>query len=226
MRSGAVRIVLISLILTGGRPFSVLGFSCAKAGDESRLAPPAAAPVDKKRIASRRFMGIAFCNNEVAVIIGAFGNRQFKGDRDMSSMISPEIRELQQKQEDMRVELAKTQGEVSIIKHNSERNDRQTNKQFVAFFITMFLAVASCLIGTSIFQTDALRREMNVKFDAVNQRMDALDRRMEKLEKSIEELKEVIRDQKRTVSLPTRKAARPFLTSIPSQARRTEASAP
>ncbi len=88
----------------------------------------------------------------------------------MSSIINPEVRELQQKYEEMRVNPAKTQGEVGEIKRNSERNDRQTNKQFVIFLITMTIAVAGSLIGASIFQTDALRREMNARFEPVNQR--------------------------------------------------------
>jgi peptidoglycan hydrolase CwlO-like protein len=128
----------------------------------------------------------------------------------MSATINPEIRDLQQKVEEMRVNLARTQGEIEIIKHNSERNDRQTIKQFVIFTITMLIAVVTCLVGTSIFQTDALRREMsarfdtvnqrfetvNQRFDTVNQRFDSIDKRMEKLEKSLEELKQDIRSRK------------------------------
>jgi peptidoglycan hydrolase CwlO-like protein len=63
----------------------------------------------------------------------------------------------------------------------------------------MLIAVVSCLIGTSIFQTDALRREMNAKFetvnqriDTVNQRIDSVDKRMGRLEKSLEEIKKEI----------------------------------
>ncbi len=107
----------------------------------------------------------------------------------MSATINPEIRDLQQKIEEVRITLAKTQGEIEIIKHNSERNDKQTTKQFVPFFIGMLIAVVGSLVGTSIFQTDALRREMSVRFDAVNQRM-------ERIEKSIDELKEEIQSQR------------------------------
>jgi septal ring factor EnvC (AmiA/AmiB activator) len=63
----------------------------------------------------------------------------------------------------------------------------------------MLIAVVSCLIGTSIFQTDALRSEMNAKFetvnqriDTVNQRIDSVDKRMGRLEKSLEEIKKEI----------------------------------
>lgn len=125
----------------------------------------------------------------------------------MNATINPEMRDLQQKVEEMRINLAKTQGEVEIIKHNSERNDRQTIKQFVIFTVTMLIAVISCLIGTSVFQTDALRRETNAKFDAVNQRfdsvdkrfdsvdkrMDSFDKRLERIEQSLDEIKREIR---------------------------------
>jgi peptidoglycan hydrolase CwlO-like protein len=128
----------------------------------------------------------------------------------MSATINPEFRDLQQKVEELQINLAKTQGEIAIIRHNSERNDRQTITQFVIFTVTMLIAVVSCLIGTSIFQTDALRREMNAKFDAINQRfetinqrfdtvdkrMDSVDKRMERLEKSLEEIRREIVSKK------------------------------
>ena len=113
----------------------------------------------------------------------------------MNATINPEFRELQQKVEDMRITLAKTQGELESIRHNTERNDRQTLKQFVIFTITMLIAVVTCLIGTSIFQTEALRREMNARFDAVNQRQATLEKQ---LEKSVEELKAEIRALRET----------------------------
>ncbi len=116
----------------------------------------------------------------------------------MNATINPEFRELQQKVEEMRVNLAKTQGEIEIIKHNSERNDRQTIKQFVIFTITMLIAVVTCLIGTSIFQTDALRREMNARFDGMNQRQQSLEKQMEKMEKSIEEIKQELRSRQQS----------------------------
>ncbi len=122
----------------------------------------------------------------------------------MNATINPEFRELQQKVEDMRINLAKTQGEIEIIKHNTERNDRQTNKQFVIFLITMTIAVVGSLIGTSIFQTEALRREMNARFDAATQRQATLEKQVEKmeksLEKSVEELKTEIRALRETPS--------------------------
>lgn len=108
----------------------------------------------------------------------------------MNTAINPEMRELQQKVEEMRINLARTQGEVDIIRHNSERNDRQTMRQFVIFTVTMLITVATTLIGTSVFQTDALRREMNARFETVDQRFDAIEQRMSTLEKRMDRMEQ------------------------------------
>lgn len=106
----------------------------------------------------------------------------------MSTTINPEMRELQQKVDEMRINLARTQGEIEIIRQNSERNDRQTIKQFVIFTVTMLIAVVSTLIGTSVFQTDALRREMSAKFEVVDQRFNAVDQKIDSLDQRIDKL--------------------------------------
>src|SRR5215467_12736518 len=70
MRSGAVRMVLMSRILTGERLFNAFGFSCANASDrgpagecdEIKFAPSAAAPSDNQRKASRRFIANLLIN--------------------------------------------------------------------------------------------------------------------------------------------------------------------
>lgn len=108
----------------------------------------------------------------------------------MNATVNPEMRELQQKVEEMRINLARTQGEIEIIRHNSERNDRQTMRQFVIFTVTMLLTVATTLIGTSVFQTDALRREMTARFEMVDQRFNAVDQRMSTLEKRMDRLEQ------------------------------------
>jgi peptidoglycan hydrolase CwlO-like protein len=125
----------------------------------------------------------------------------------MNATVNPDFRDLLQEVQEMRVNLAKTQGEIEIIKYNSERNDKQTTRQFVLFNITMVIAVIGSLIGSSIFLTEALRREMDAKFgtvnqrfDSVNQRFDSIDQRLDsldkKLDRSIQELKEEIRSRK------------------------------
>ncbi|MGE0101782.1 MAG: hypothetical protein AB7H86_15995 [Blastocatellales bacterium] len=108
----------------------------------------------------------------------------------MNATVNPEMRELQQKVEEMRINLARTQGEIEIIRHNSERNDRQTMRQFVIFTVTMLITVATTLIGTSVFQTDALRREMTARFEMVDQRMTTLDKRMDRLEERMDRMEQ------------------------------------
>ncbi len=108
----------------------------------------------------------------------------------MSTTINPEMRELQQKVEEMRINLARTQGEIEIIRQNSERNDRQTIKQFVIFTVTMAITVATTLIGASVFQTDALRREMNARFELVDQRFASVDQRLASLEKRMDRMEQ------------------------------------
>ncbi len=80
---------------------------------------------------------------------------------------------------------------------------RQTIWQFVAFLAVM----AGVLIGSSIFQTEALRREtvakieavnqrfeqVNQRFEQVNQRFEQVEKRLDKIEKSIEALTQEIR---------------------------------
>jgi septal ring factor EnvC (AmiA/AmiB activator) len=71
--------------------------------------------------------------------------------------------------------------------------------------------MAGILIGSSIFQTEALRRETAARLEAINQRFEGvndrfaginrqfeqMDRRLEKIEKSIEELTLEIRASRR-----------------------------
>jgi hypothetical protein len=59
----------------------------------------------------------------------------------MNATSNPDFRDLQQKVEELQITLAKTQGEIAIIKHNSERNDRQTITQFVIFTAMDFLSI-------------------------------------------------------------------------------------
>ena len=84
--------------------------------------------------------------------------------------INPESRDLQQKYENLRAELARTQGEVEQIKHIASDTSRQTIWQFVIFTVTM----AVLLLGGVKYQADVLRHEMDLRFDA--QRQDASTR--------------------------------------------------
>jgi peptidoglycan hydrolase CwlO-like protein len=118
----------------------------------------------------------------------------------MSTTINPEIRDLQQKYEDLRVALAKTQGEVEEIKCQTAGNTRQTIWQFVIFTVTM----AGVLIGGLTYQTNALRHEFGARFDTVdakfntvNGRLDNLEKRMDRIDRSLDELNKELRSQRR-----------------------------
>ena len=65
----------------------------------------------------------------------------------------------------------------------------------------MLIAVIVSPVGASIFQTGALRREMNAKCETVNQRFDNAEKRfdeerMERITKSLDELNKELRPRK------------------------------
>lgn len=98
-------------------------------------------------------------------------------------MVNPELHELQQKVESLQIELAKTQGEITTLKHTAADTTRQTIWQFVIFTVTM----AGILLGGIKYQSDTLRAGMNLRFDSVNNRFDSVNNRFEAMEKRIEQ---------------------------------------
>jgi phage shock protein A len=107
----------------------------------------------------------------------------------MDNIINPEVRDLQQR-------VSRIEGQIEEIKRVAGDTSRQTIWQFVAFAAVM----AGVLIGSSIFQTEALRREtvakieaVNQRFEQVNQRFEQVEKRLDKIEKSIEALTQEIR---------------------------------
>ncbi len=118
----------------------------------------------------------------------------------MSAMINPEIRDLQQKYEDLRASLSRTQGEVEEIKRQTASNTRQTIWQFVIFTVTM----AGILIGGLNYQTNTLRNEfghrfdaVNTRFDAINTRLDNIEKRLDRVERNLDELIKELRNKSR-----------------------------
>ena len=125
----------------------------------------------------------------------------------MDNIINPAFTELQQR-------VANIEGRIQEIKSTTENNGRQTIWQFVTFT----LAMSVILLGSTVFQTDALRRETSAKLEGINQRfqnveqridkldgrmdkleqrMDKLEQRMERIEQSLDELKREIRANRR-----------------------------
>jgi predicted nucleic acid-binding Zn-ribbon protein len=100
----------------------------------------------------------------------------------MDNLINPEVRDLQQR-------VSRNEGQIEEIRRVAGDTSRQTIWQFIAFSVVM----AGVLIGSSIFQTEALRRETVAKIEAVNQRIEQVEKRLDKIERSIEALTQEIR---------------------------------
>ncbi len=95
--------------------------------------------------------------------------------------INPDLRDLQNKYEelflkyvDLKSDLSKTQGEVTEIKRVSTSFSQQTIWQLLGFAIVM----ASVMTGGIYYQTQALRNEMNLRFEAQQQQMIQLEKNL------------------------------------------------
>jgi len=115
-------------------------------------------------------------------------------------VINPELRDLRQKFEDLRNSVSKVEGEVELLKVTTRDTSRQTIWQFIIFTATMGVI----LIAGVKYQSDVLRHEMdlrfeahrmefNARFDAIDKRFDAMDKRFESMEKRFEELRQEVR---------------------------------
>ncbi|MGH9847085.1 MAG: hypothetical protein ACREEM_50970 [Blastocatellia bacterium] len=118
--------------------------------------------------------------------------------------INPDLRDMQKKYEyllekyaELSAMISKTQGEVSEIKRVSTSFSQQTIWQLLGFAIVM----ASVMIGGIYYQTNALRNEMNARFEAqqiqINQIEKSLQQQIIQLEKNLnarfEDLKQEMR---------------------------------
>jgi hypothetical protein len=116
--------------------------------------------------------------------------------------INPELRELQQKYENLRAELARTQGEVEQLKHTTRDTSRQTIWQFVIFT----LAMAGILVGGIKYQSDTLRSEMNIRFEALEKQLEQSEKNaqahLDQVEKRLlarfEDLKQEVRASRKS----------------------------
>ena len=99
---------------------------------------------------------------------------------------NPDLRDLQQKYENLRAELASTQGEVELLKRTTSDNTRQTLWQFVIFTVTM----AVILVGGIKYQADTLRHEFDIRFESLDKRIDQAEKSMSA---RFEDLKQEVR---------------------------------
>lgn len=108
------------------------------------------------------------------------------------SAINPDLHELQQQVADLRVRLANAEGRVDEVRSTATGTVRQTIWQFVIFTVTM----AVVLLGGLNYQTEALRREFDARFEAVSYRLDSLnkrfDDRFDDMNKRFDDLKQIV----------------------------------
>ncbi len=114
------------------------------------------------------------------------------------SVINPEMHDLQEQVAEQRVRLANTEGRIDEVRRTASGTVRQTIWQFV-----IFTTMAAVLLGGLNYQTEALRREFNARFDTVNARFDSVDdrfadmnkrfdARFDDMNKRFEDLKQVV----------------------------------
>lgn len=110
------------------------------------------------------------------------------------------MRDLQNKYEnllekyaELSASISKTQGEVAEIKRVSTSFSQQTIWQLLGFAVVM----ASVMIAGIYYQTNALRNEMNLRFEAQQQQIKQLENNLNQVEKNIiarfEDLKQEVR---------------------------------
>jgi hypothetical protein len=100
------------------------------------------------------------------------------------SVINPEMHDLQEQVAEQRVRLANTEGRIDEVRRTASGTVRQTIWQFVIFTVTM----AAVLLGGLNYQTEALRREFNARFDTVNARFDSVDARFDSVDARFDDM--------------------------------------
>jgi len=98
------------------------------------------------------------------------------------SAINPEMRDLQAQVADLHSRMARVEGSIEQINRIATDSARQTIWQFVIFTAT----TAVILIAAISYQTEALRREFNARFTAIDQRFDLVDKRIDLAEKRLD----------------------------------------
>lgn len=97
--------------------------------------------------------------------------------------VNPELRDLQQQVVDLRDRLSRAEGEMQQLNRISSNYARQTIWQFVIFTVTM----AGILIGALNYQTNAIRNELNARFETIDARFSKVDSRIDALEKRMDD---------------------------------------
>jgi uncharacterized protein (DUF697 family) len=107
----------------------------------------------------------------------------------MNTTLDPEFTVLRDKVESQGREIAELRATVQQLGRTASDTSRQTIWQFVIFTVTMVIAVPGSIVGASAYQTEALRREMNVRFEAMEKRTEQSEKnlitRIEQSEKNL-----------------------------------------
>ena len=95
--------------------------------------------------------------------------------------------------------MSRAEGRIEQVNRTASDTSRQTIWQFVIFTVTM----AGVLAGMTIYQTEALRRETNARFETVDTRFESLEKRIDQMERNLnarfDDLKQIVlADRKQT----------------------------
>lgn len=108
------------------------------------------------------------------------------------SVVNPEMHDLRQQVAELRVRVAKTEGRIDEVRRTASGTVRQTIWQFVIFTVTM----AAVLLGGLSYQTEALRREFNARFEALETRIELSEKntnaRFDDMNRRFEDLKQIV----------------------------------
>jgi chaperonin cofactor prefoldin len=108
----------------------------------------------------------------------------------MNTTLDPEFTVLREKVESLGREIAELRATVQQLAQMVSNTNRQTIWQFVIFTVTMVVAVTGSIVGASTYQTESLRREMNVRFEAMEKRIEQSEKN---LSERFEDLKQEVR---------------------------------
>jgi hypothetical protein len=87
------------------------------------------------------------------------------------------------------------EGKVEQVNRTASDTSRQTIWQFVIFTVTM----AGVLIGATFYQTEALRRESNARFESLEKRLDQVEKNMTA---RFDDLKQVVLSERNPKAQP------------------------
>jgi hypothetical protein len=116
-------------------------------------------------------------------------------------VINPQLKELERKHEELKSTVDYMRGEFEELRRTARDTTRQTIWQFIIFTITM----ASVMLVGLKYQADVLRKEMDIRFDAMEKRIEQSEKivtaRFEDLKKDLtsrfDDLRQEVRDSRK-----------------------------